>query len=209
MVLVDIFIKALQTKIISLENAPFWNKIFISYMGTDSICIFNKKLADSIMSMQFRDFAEFIKDRIDSLKRIEVPRSAFLYEIESADKFNAKDFDRDAILRRAFEERENVVLDLCLSEEEVYLDYWGTTFGAFETSDPEGAISIGEFLPSFEDEPFLMLLQPAHVESILQSLEKHRDELTVMDCEAIEKVREIKDLCTNNPEMTAAYIIDF
>jgi hypothetical protein len=178
-------------------------------MGTDSIRLFNKQLADSIMGMHYVEFTDFLKERITSLKRIDFPRSAFLYEIENADEFNADHFDRTGFLQRAFEERENLVIDLCLSEEEVYLDYWGTNYGAFDATVPEGAIPIEEFLPSFEEESFLLLLEPTHIEIILRSLERHRDELTVMDDDAIERLREMKDRCTNNPEMTVAYIFDF
>lgn len=161
------------------------------------------------MALSDNELFSFVTERLDELKQIDLPQSAFLYEIESASDLAAEDFDKRSFFEQVLADRENLVLDLCLSKEEVYLDYWGTTFKAFGTDNPKGSIPIEELLPSLAEESYLLLLQPIHAEQILKSLNEHRNDLIVMNDESIAKVTEFKERCEQNSDYLVAYVYDF
>ena len=95
---------------------------------------------------------------------------------------------------------------IALGGEEIYLDYWGCYAEVFD-GHPDGSISSSAYLPDEEDETFL-LLRPEHVDQMIKSLYEHRDGLSIMDNEQIEKLERWKDFCAANPSHRVAYMFD-
>ena len=111
----------------------------------------------------------------------------------------------DELLEKSADEFE--ILDACFSDYEIYLDYYGCLayLNGFEW---ENTISSLKIIPCCEEETFI-LLQPNHVDKIIESLQKHIKELTVMSEKEIDKIIEFKNFCDQNEGFMVAYMIDF
>lgn len=96
---------------------------------------------------------------------------------------------------------------VALSEEGIYLDYWGCYAEVFD-GPPEGSISSLDYLPDEEEETFL-LLRPDHIDQMVKSLHEHRNDLNIMDEEQIGKLEKWRDFCVANPNYMVAYFMDF
>src|SRR5918911_2094222 len=96
---------------------------------------------------------------------------------------SVKLFDKTLADRMLAEGRDPLV---ALGDEEIYLDYWGCYAEVFD-GHPEGSISSLDYLPDEEDETF-PLLRSDHVDRMIKSLHEHRDDLSIMDNEQIDKL---------------------
>jgi hypothetical protein len=177
-------------------------------MGTDSIKLFNKTLADQILAMKRKPLTHFLEENIDILKRKEFTLNSVVCMMEQSNCSVS-----DAVERLLSEEytlrslKSEVAQDFAFGDEEIYLDYWGC-FGEVFDDYPEGSIPSLEYLPDQEEEIFL-LLRPDHVDRIVKALYEHIDELKIMNKEMIGKVEKCKDYCTTNPGYMVAYMFDF
>ena len=177
-------------------------------MGTDSIRLFNKVLADEIFAMEQEPLTRFLAENVDAFKRKKFCFNPLLLEMEQN---GGSVFD--AVERLLTEEytlaelETEVARDLAFGDEEIYLDYWGSYVAVFD-GHPLGSISSLTYLPSEEAETFI-LLQVAHVNQIIDSLYEHVDDLKVMDREKIKKVESWRDYCVADPGYRVAYLFDF
>ena len=177
-------------------------------MGTESIKLFNKTLADQILVMERVPLTRFLEANIDILKQKEFTLNSVLYEIEQ----NGGTVS-DAVETLLSSEstltglKTEVAQDFAFGDEEIHLDYWGCYAEVFD-GHPEGSISSLDYLPDQEEEIFL-LLRPDHVGQIVKSLHEHLDDLSVMDREKIEKVESWEEYCAANPGYMIAYVFDF
>lgn len=175
-------------------------------MGTDSIKLFNKALADQILTMEGEPLIGFLEDNIGILKQKDSLNS-LLYEVEQSGSSVS-----DAVNRLLSEEftltglKLEVIDDFAFGNEEIYLDYWGCSI-VFD-GYPEGAISSLDYLPEQEEEIFI-LLYPKHLDQMIKSLYDHINDLTIMGTEEIEKVEKWRDYCAANPNYMVAYMVDF
>jgi hypothetical protein len=175
-------------------------------MGTDSIKLFDKALADQILAMEREPLIRFLEANIGILKQRD-SLSTVLFEVEQSgspvpeavDRLLAEEFTLTGL-------KEEVVYDFAFRDEEIRLDYWGC-YIVFD-GDPEGSISCLDFLPDQEEEIFRLLL-PKHVDQMISSLYEHIDELSIMGKEDIEKVQKWRDYCAANPDFMVAYMNDF
>lgn len=96
-------------------------------MGTDSIKLFNKALADRILAMDQDELIRFLGDA--SLLDPEFTLSPM---------------------------KSPIVCEYAFGNEEILIDYWGC-YAAVFAGHPEGSISSLDYLPGEEEETFLLL----------------------------------------------------
>ena len=89
-------------------------------------------------------------------------------------------------------------LDFAFGDEDLYLDYYGCWIEVFR-DEPEGIITSTEYLHETKGEVWFTLLQPNHVDQIIESLRKHMNELTIMSQTGVEKVIQFRNYCVTNP----------
>ena len=176
-------------------------------MGTDSIKLFHKELADQIMAMEIEPLLRFLENNIGDLKQKGTTYSLVLFEMEQTRCSVPQAVENLLSSERTFPGlKSDLALDFAFGDEEIYLDYWGC-YVVFD-GDPEGSIPGLNYLPS-EEEEFFRLLRPEHVDQMLRSLYDHIDDLTIMGKKEIEKVEKWRDYCAANPSHMVAYIHDF
>ncbi|HSE25412.1 MAG TPA: hypothetical protein VLB68_27360 [Pyrinomonadaceae bacterium] len=168
-------------------------------MGTDSIKLFNKTLADEILAMDQPSLTRFLEENLDSFKRKKFSSNSLLLQMGQNG-----DLVSDAVenlLTGAYSLpalKNEVVRDLAFGEEEIYLDYWGCYAFLFD-DHPSGSISSLDYVPNEEEETFL-LLQTANVNQIIESLYAHIDDLNVMDREKVKRVEDWRNHCVCDRE---------
>lgn len=176
-------------------------------MGTDSVKLFNKTLADHILTMDRPELTQFLETNIDLLKQKAFPLSIALVDLEAAGDSVAQAVEQLLSEQSFTSFQSSVVQDFAFGDDEIYLDYWGCYAAVFGES-PKGSISNLDLFPAEEEETFVLLL-PDHVNQMIKSLSEHADDLTVMDDEQIEKLESWKNFCATNPGIMFAYLFDF
>jgi hypothetical protein len=177
-------------------------------MGTDSIKLFNKALADRILAMEREPLTRFLEENLNILKQKEFTLNSILFEMEQSGVYA-----QDAVERLLAEEytlaglKIEVAQDFAFGDEEIYLDYWGCYAHVFH-GHPEGSISSLDYFSEQGEERFL-LLRPGHVEQMIKSLYEHIDDLRIMDKEQIEKVERWREFCVVDPGYMVAYMFDY
>ena len=177
-------------------------------MGTDSIKLFNKTLADEILAMEREPLTRFLVKNLDAFRRKKFCFNAVLLEVDQNGGSVPNVVER--LLTEEYtlaELKAEVARDLAFGEEEILLDYWGCFVAVFD-GYPVGSISSLKYLPDEKEETFV-LLQAAHVNQMIESLYEHLDDLRVMDKEEIKKVEEWRDYCIANSGYMVAYLFDF
>ncbi|MBA2341455.1 MAG: hypothetical protein H0V88_13780 [Pyrinomonadaceae bacterium] len=177
-------------------------------MGTDSIKLFDKALADQILVMERESLTRFLEDNLSALKQKEFVLNPVMYEIEenggsipdTLERLLSSEYTLTGL-------KSELAQDFAFGDEEIYLDYWGCYAEVFD-GHPEGSISSLDYFPDHEEETFL-LLRPDHVDQMIRSLCNHMDDLSIMNKEQIEKVGRWRDFCAANPSYMIAYQFDF
>jgi hypothetical protein len=176
-------------------------------MGTDSITLFNKSVADKLLAMDQVSLTRYLEENIEVLKRRKFRYSPVVLEmnqsgssVSEAVEVLSKSCTLNAL-------KAALVRDFALGDEEIYLDYWGCYAAVFD-GHPDGSISSLTYLPDEIEETFL-LLQPNHVGQMIESVYLHLDELRVMDRQKIKRVEEWRDYCIADSSYLVAYLFDF
>ena len=177
-------------------------------MGTDSIKLFNKTLADQILAMGQQQLTRLLEENIGVLKRKEFTLNAVLYEMEQnggsvSDAVEALLADEYTLTGLKTE----IAQDFAFGDEVILLDYWGCYAEVFD-GHPEGSISSLDYLPDQEEETFL-LLRPDHVDRMIQSLYEHVDDLSIMNKDKVQELERWRDYCAAHPDYIVAYMFDF
>jgi hypothetical protein len=177
-------------------------------MGTDSVRLFNKELADKILAMAQADLVSFLDENLTVLRQKPFVLTSVLYEIEESGDSVASVVERllasDITLDRL---RSDLAQDFGAGDERIPVDYWGCYAEVF-AGHPEGSISSFDYLPDEEEETFL-LLRPEHVGQMVKSLREHADDLRFMSTATIDRLEEWKEFCVANSGYWVAYEIDF
>jgi hypothetical protein len=178
-------------------------------MGTDSIKLFDKALADQILAMDQDQLVRFLQENLDRLTH----RTLFYNPVPSemaetgrsvADAVQGLIAGRDYTMS---ELKTSIIEDFAFGPEEILMDYWGC-YAANFVDHPEGAISSLNYLQEEEEERFV-LLRAEHVAKMIKSLREHIHDVTIMDAKKIDKVDEWRALCAANPDYFVAYQFDF
>ena len=104
-------------------------------------------------------------------------------------------------------EDDEFISAVCFSEAEIYLDYYGCF--AHLGDKWENTISSLEFFPDCEDGETFILLQPEHVNEIVNSLRENIKRLTLMSEQEINEILKFNKLCAENDGLMVAYMFDF
>jgi len=177
-------------------------------MGTDSVKLFNKALADQILTMERGQLTSFLEENLGSLKQKPSTLSLVLFEMEQNGGSVSDAAGRLLSGEQTFMElRADVAQDFALGDEEIYLEYWGCYAHVFN-GHPEGSISSLDYLPD-QDEEIFLLLRPEHVDQMVKSLHEHAGDLRVMDTGDIERLEQQRDLCAADSSYMVAYRFDY
>ena len=177
-------------------------------MGTDSVKLFNKAVADQILAMEQAPLVQFLEENIDALRNKECTLSFILFEMEQNGGSVSDAIGRLLSGKQTFAEmKADVAQDFGFDDEEIHLDYWGCYSHVFN-GHPEGSISSLGYLPNQEEEIFL-LLRPEHVYQMLESLDDHSDDLRVMKVSDVQRLERWRDLCAADPRYMVAYHFDY
>jgi len=101
-----------------------------------------------------------------------------------------------------------LVDDICGSKKILNLDYYGCFVEVFAADKPEGAISQRDLFPNVTEDCYL-LLNADHVETMLLSLDAHRDELWVMTEADLTQLASWRDICRHDSGFLVAYHFAF
>ena len=177
-------------------------------MGTDSVKLFNKAVADQILAMEEAHLVQFLEENIEVLRNKECTLSLILFEMEQNGGSVSDAIGRLLSGEQTFAEmKADVAQDFGFRDEEIHLDYWGCYSHVF-SGHPEDSISSLDYLPNQKEEIFL-LLRPEHVYQMLKSLDDHSDDLRVMKVSDIQRLERWRGLCAADPSYMVAYHFDY
>ena len=177
-------------------------------MGTDSVKLFNKALADQILGMERGPLTHFLEENISSLQQKPATVSLILFEMGQNGGSVSDSVESLLSGEQTFTDlKTGVAQDFAFGNEEIYLDYWGCYAHVFN-GHPECSISSLDYLPDQQEEIFL-LLRPEHVDQMLESLHEHADDLSVMSTADIETLERWRDFCGADPSSMVAYCFDY
>src|SRR5215510_4533964 len=152
-------------------------------MGTDSVKLFNKALADQILGMDQEALVLFLESNIDVLKQKAFSLSPIVFDLEQNGGSVSDAFERLLHEQTITQVTADLAQNFGFADEEIYLDYWGCYAHLF-VGGPEGSISSLDYLPDQEEEVFL-LLRPDHVAEMIKSLREHANDLRILSEESI------------------------
>lgn len=172
-------------------------------MGTDWVCLFDKRLCDEIISLAPASIGAFVESHLSALHEL----SEFKLEL-------SRDVPASVRLRRLREQgrtdeelKADLTDHLCVSSDRLPVDYWGCYAEVFSGGDPPGSIPDYRLFPHIKEQGYLLLL-PEHVDRMLASLEEHRGELRVMREPQLAQLRQWRMHCAEDPGCMVAYFYD-
>lgn len=171
-------------------------------MATDQVALFNKGQCDQILQLNISTMPAFLQPHLATIDRSSPLGKNFEPNTPATQR----------ILRLqetgfSEEDIQDMMIDaLCLSPERISLDYWACYALVFG-EDPPGSIPDYKLLPHRHSQEFL-LLQPGHVQTMLDTLSILRRKLTVMSDTAVAVLQFWKDRCACNPDWMVAYLFD-
>jgi hypothetical protein len=171
-------------------------------MGADWLQLFDKKFCDEIVCLNANTISDFVERHLHLFEEF----SLFRYDFDGVpveDRIQRllDGGETEASLKN------DLVDELCFSEQKIILDYWGCYAEGFSSADPEGAIADYKLFPGRKEQSFHLLL-PNHVDRILESLHAHRNELTIMAEAELNRVREWREICAADSSKMVAYVFD-
>ena len=177
-------------------------------MGTDSVKLFNKALADQILSMELASLTHFLEEKVSFLQQKPFNLSLVLFEMDQNGGSVAEAIARLLSSEQTFTQlRSDVAQDFAFGDTEIYLDYWSCYAHVF-SDHPDLSISSVDYLPDQEEETFL-LLRPQHIAQMIASLREHGDDLTVMSTDDIKKLEDWMNFCVADPRYMLSYHFDY
>jgi hypothetical protein len=172
-------------------------------MGTDWVSLFDRRLCDEILRLD-----------LDGLTRVLEPRRNDVREFSLLGVKFGNGLRAPEIIKTLREEgaslsriRELLIDALCVSNEQIALDYWACYAEVF-SQDPPGSTPDNKLFPEQEEQLYLLLL-PEHVDQMLASLKTHAAEVRVMREEQINKLRDWRDMCAREKSHQVAYFFDY
>ena len=188
-------------------------------MGTDYLTLFDRRTAEIIMATDESGLATLV----DLRTRSESPLVWGCYWNDDEEALTAFSTRTPASerLKKLLETttlneiKRELVTSLCQSNALLHLDYWGCWAEVFPPTGPPAALPIETFLAPIsqeanEQEPSgAYLLTLDNVDSILLSLNGHRDELQIMGDSEIARLRDWGGLCKEYEGYSILYQIDF
>lgn len=188
-------------------------------MQNDYLRLFNSALVEPIVAMTDEELWNFYLENEERIKyltdfsdRISThPATSALYAFPHGIEHFRKHF-----LKYIEDYREGVifttVIDFCFKDERVSLGYYARG-GFLDNADSCGVKTSDEIMPPLDEESeeayhkkYFHLLEPQHLENIIQALETNFAKLEKNTREDIEKIKAMKQFCLENQDYKAAYI---
>lgn len=184
-------------------------------MENDQLQLFNRGLFERLPGMNDEELWEFVQSKAELAKERGMMKIATA--VFHAYYYSAKRF-RKFFLEEIEEYREGVIftliLDFCFEGEKIDLDYWARC-GHLDSADSCDVLISDEIMPPIDEESdqayykeYFHLLEPHHVENIIQSMENNFEKLTVNKRKDIAKIKRMKKFCLKNEGYKVAYIYD-
>jgi len=190
-------------------------------MEKDKLRLFNLNLVEPIAAMKDDELWNFLLENEERIKvltdreKIKQPylKSIYLYAYpHGLDWFKKKFLEYIEIYREGL--IFTTVMDFCFSGEEIYLD--AAAKDAFLDSEHSCGVKISEdIMPPVDEDSeegyhkeYFHLLEPPHVEIIIQAMETNFDKLEKNTREDIDKIKQMKKFCLENEGWNVAYIYD-
>lgn len=188
-------------------------------MRNDYLRLFNTALVEPIVSMNDEELWNFLLENQERIKFLSSrdfvdnisPSTGFFYAYPHGVEHFRKRF-----LKQIEEYREGaiftLVIDFCFKDEKVWLEYWAQG-GYLDNADSCDVKTSDDVMPPVDKESedayygkYFHLLEPQHLENIIQAMEKNFAKLTVNTREDIDKIKAMKQFCLENEGYKAAYI---
>lgn len=188
-------------------------------MKNDYLHLFNTALVKKIVSMNDDELWDFLLENEERIRYLTdfsnktKPHVAtgLLYAYPHGIEHFRKHF-----LRHIEDYREGViftvVVDFCFKDEFVKLGYHARG-GFLDNVDSCDVQTSDEIMPPVDEDTdagwekkYFHLLEPQHIENIIQAMEKNFAKLTVNTREDIEKIKAMKQFCLENEDYKGAYI---
>jgi len=169
-------------------------------MATDQVALFNKGRCDQILQLTYSDMPQFLQPHLSTMDRSSRLSQDFEPHIPAAHRISQ-------LQQNGFTQEDihgMMIRSLCLSPERIQLDYWACyplVFG----EDPPGSIPDYTLLPHQKAQEFL-LLQPDHIQIMLDTLSILRRKLTVMSDTAVAVLQFWKERSASDPGWMVAYL---
>ncbi|HEX9961864.1 MAG TPA: hypothetical protein VGB00_13075 [Pyrinomonadaceae bacterium] len=184
-------------------------------MENDSLRLFNTKLVETIASMSDDELWNFVLDNVERAKQYREDgvylASGFYYGLPGG-----MEHFRKCFLRAFNDYREGVVfslvMDFCFEGKKLNLDYWARC-GFLDSADSCDVKTCDEVLPPVDEDSeaayhkeYFHLLEPHHVENIIQAMERNFAKLTINTQEDIDKLKKMKQRCLTDEDYKVVYI---
>lgn len=191
----------------------------MKYMKTDALKLFNTALVSQIAAMNDDELWNFLLENEERIKFLtdygNDARPYIATGLLHAYPHGIERF-REFFFEEIEEYREGVVytlvVDFCFKDERINLGYYAQG-GYYDNADSCGVKTSDDVMPPVDEESeagwdkkYFHLLEPHHLENIIQSLEKNFEKLTLNTREDIEKLKSWKQFCLENEGYHAAYI---
>lgn len=173
-------------------------------MGADWVCVFNKRLCDQILLLSAANIASFVESHLSALGKFSDFKSGFEENVPASVRVNQLHEQG----RTDEELKADLVDHLCVSSDDLIVDYWGCYSEVFASVDPPGSIPDYRLFPHIKEQRYL-LLRPEHVGQMLASLEEHWREVQVMQEAQVFQLRQLKTLCEEDSGYMVAYFYDY
>jgi hypothetical protein len=190
-------------------------------MDYDRLTLFDTALVPRITAMDDDQLWKFLLENEERIKFLTSqdlsssisPVSGFFYAYPHGIDWFKKHF-----LQHLEDYREGViftiVMDFCFKDENAYLDYYARC-GYLDNEDSCGVKTSDEIMPPVDEDSeegyhkkYFHLLEPSHVENIIQAMEKNFGKLEKNTREDIDKIKRMKKFCLENEGYRVAYIYD-
>jgi hypothetical protein len=190
-------------------------------MEKDCLRLFNQKLVQPIVRLNDDELWNFLLENEEQIKALtdrennitKFPVSGFLYAYPHGIDWFKKHF-----LEHVEDYREGVifstVMDFCFKGEEIYPDY-AAKCAFLDSVDSCDVITSDEIMPPVDEDSeegcrkeYFHLLEPHHVENIIEAMEKNFVKLEKNTREDIDKIKGMRNFCLENEGWRVAYIYD-
>ncbi|CAN5571703.1 hypothetical protein BH10ACI1_BH10ACI1_11250 [soil metagenome] len=188
-------------------------------MRSDHLRLFNTALVGLLISMNDDELWNFLLENEERIKFLSDfnnnsrtrPKTSALYSY-----FYGIESLRERYLDEIEEYREGVIftliMDFCFKDEKVSMGYHAQG-GYYDNADSGDVKTSDDIMPPVDEESdagyeaeYFHLLEPHHLENIIQAMEKNFDKLTVNTREDIDKIKAMKEFCRANEGYNAAYV---
>jgi hypothetical protein len=182
-------------------------------MRDDFLQLFDLELAKSILDLSEDEMWEFLLGRLEQIKEMKSHQTGIFYAlpygIEHFRKMFLEEFEYEPDGLQM-----TLVNDFCFIGEPINLGFYAIS-GFLDHGSSCDLVRYDSFMPEAEEETeafyyqrYFYLAEPEHVQNIIKSLQKNVKNLSINKVEDIQKLKEIKRICSKQEHFKAAIVYD-